>query len=720
MARSHSIDRVRNIGIAAHIDAGKTTTTERILFYTGVNHKLGEVHDGAATMDWMEQEQERGITITSAATSCFWTPTRFAAEDGKGFVDGAPNYKINIIDTPGHVDFTVEVERSLRVLDGVVAVYCAVGAVQPQSETVWRQMNRYNVPRIAYVNKMDRIGADFYNVVARLRDRLGANAIPLNIPIGAESDFKGYIDLVKMTARVYLTDDGKEYEDTEIPADMAEEAMKWREQMMDSIADNDDDLMERHLAGEEIGEDEVRLAIRKSTIGLHIVPVLCGSSFKNKGVQAMIDAVADYLPSPLDVDAIKAVSAYDETKEMERRPSDEDPFSALAFKIMTDKFVGRLTFMRVYSGTLKKGTQVSVAYRDPTNNELRTRNERVGRILEMHANDRKDIDEVMAGEIVGVIGVSDVRTGYTLCDPQSPVVLESIKFPEPVIQIAIEPKSRADQEKLGTSLQRLAEEDPTFRVQTDPESGQTIISGMGELHLEIIVDRLNREFGVQANQGKPQVAYRETIAAPSKADGKFIRQTGGSGQYGHCVLEIEPLEAGQGFIFENKTVGGSIPREYIPAIEKGVREGLLSGVMAGYPVVDVKVAVVDGSYHEVDSNENAFKQAGLIGFKEAMRKARPFLKEPIMHVEITTPDTSVGDVVGDLNGRRGRIESMDSAPGGVTIVNGHVPLAEMFGYVTTLRSLTQGRATPNVTPSHYEEVPQSIAKGIIDKSESGS
>ncbi|MBX3114593.1 MAG: elongation factor G [Fimbriimonadaceae bacterium] len=709
MARSHPLELIRNIGIAAHIDAGKTTTTERILYYTGKTHKIGEVHDGAATMDWMEQEQERGITITSAATSAFW----------RGSNLDKPEHKINIIDTPGHVDFTVEVERSLRVLDGLVAVYCAVGGVQPQSETVWRQANKYKVPRIAYVNKMDRLGADFYEVVNRLRDRLGANAAPIAIPIGAESDFKGYIDLLTMKATIYTSDDGKTFDVTDIPADMVASAAEWREKLMESIAEFDDSIMERFLEGEEIPMEELKVALRTGTVGNKIVPVLCGSSFKNKGVQYLCDCVVDFLPSPLDVDAIVGLDPHTDT-DIVRKPSDEEPFSALAFKIATDKFVGRLTYVRLYSGVLKKGSQISVCYRDPQTNDLRSRNERVGRILEMHANNRQDIDAVYAGEIVGVIGLSDVKTGQTICDSNKEIVLESIKFPEPVIQVAIEPKSRADQEKLGTSLVRLAEEDPTFRVFTDPESGQTIISGMGELHLEIIVDRLNREFGVQANQGKPQVAYRETISTNSKAEGRFVRQTGGSGQYGVCVLEVEPLEVGQGFVFENKVVGGAIPKEYIPAVEKGVREALTNGVIAGYPVVDVKVAVVDGSYHDVDSNENAFKQAGILGFREAMKKAKPILKEPIMQVEVTTPDNNVGDVVGDLNGRRGRIASMDSAPGGVTIVNAHVPLSEMFGYVTTLRGLTQGRATPNVTPSHYEQVPANIEKEIVEKTQSGS
>jgi len=699
---------VRNIGIAAHIDAGKTTTTERILYYTGKSHKIGEVHDGAATMDWMEQEQERGITITSAATSCFW----------KGSKKDKPEHKINIIDTPGHVDFTVEVERSLRVLDGAVCVLCAVGGVQPQTETVWRQMNKYGVPRIIYVNKMDRLGAEFFTVLARVKDRLGAKAVPIQLPIGAESQYVGYVDLIAMTATVYKSDDGKISEEVAIPAEMADEVAMYREQMIEAIADFDDSIMERFLDGQEIPEAEVRTALRAGTLANKVVPMISGSSFKNKGVQAMIDAVVDYLPSPLDVGAVKGVNPRTE-EVIERSASDKEPFAALAFKIMSDKYVGRLTFLRLYSGVLKKGTTVSVTYRDPQTNDFRVRSERIGRILEMHANSRNDIDEVYAGEIVGVIGLSDVNTGHTICDSENLIALESIKFPEPVIQIAIEPKSKADQEKLGSSLQRLAQEDPTFRVFTDQESGHTIISGMGELHLEIIVDRLNREFGVQANQGKPQVAYRETVRIKAKGEGRYIRQTGGSGQYGHCWIEMEPLPAGSGFVFENKVVGGSIPKEYIPAIEKGVRESLMAGVLAGYPVVDVKVKLLEGSYHEVDSNENAFKQAGILAFKEAMKKANPVLKEPIMHVEVTTPEQNVGDVVGDMNGRRGRIEGMENAMGGVTIVNAHVPLSEMFGYVTTLRSLTQGRAQPNVTPSHYEEVPNSIAAEITAKAQSG-
>lgn len=716
MPRSHPLELVRNIGIAAHIDAGKTTTTERILYYTGKTHKIGEVHDGAATMDWMEQEQERGITITSAATTAAWKRTRFDSADHKSNSD--TEFKINIIDTPGHVDFTVEVERSLRVLDGCVAVFCAVGGVQPQSETVWRQATKYKVPRVIYVNKMDRIGADFFQVYNRIRERLGANVAPIQIPIGAESNYQGYVDLITMTATLYKNDDGKVFEMGPIPAEMEEEAKKWRDKMIESIGDYDDEIAMKYLEGEEVSIDEIRDALRRGAIALKIFPMISGSSFKNKGVQAMIDAVCDFLPSPLERVQVEGVDPDDESEAV-RKISDADPFAALAFKIMTDKFVGRLTFLRVYSGSLKKGSQVAVAYRDPSTNELRTRTERVSRILEMHANNRNDLDEVFAGDIVGVIGLNDIITGYTICDPKETIALEAIKFPEPVIQIAIEPKSKADQDKLGTSLQRLAQEDPTFRVMTDVESGQTIISGMGELHLEIIVDRLNREFGVQANQGKPQVAYRETISGNAKAEGRFVRQSGGSGQYGVCTLAIEPLEVGQGFVFENKVVGGSIPKEYIPAIEKGVREAMLSGVQAGYPVVDVKVQVIDGSYHDVDSNENAFKQAGVLGFREAMKKANPIIKEPIMHVEVTTPDGNVGDVVGDINGRRGRIEGMNPAPGGVTVVNAHVPLSEMFGYVTTLRSLTQGRAQPNVTPSHYEQVPTNVANEIIAKSQGG-
>ncbi|HCD99556.1 MAG TPA: elongation factor G, partial [Armatimonadetes bacterium] len=588
MARSHPLHLVRNIGIAAHIDAGKTTTTERILYYTGRTHKLGEVHEGTATMDWMEQEQERGITITSAATSCFWRGTKY----------DKPEHKINIIDTPGHVDFTVEVERSLRVLDGCVAVFCAVGGVQPQSETVWRQANKYGVPRIIYINKMDRLGADFFAVVDRIRQRLGANAAPIQIPIGSESNYQGYVDLISMEATIYRSDDGKEYDVLAVPAELQDLAQTWREKLIEAISEYDDSIMERFLEGEAISEDDIRKALRAGTIANKITPVLSGSSFKNKGVQAMLDAIVDYLPSPIDIGPVKGVNPADESPA-ERQPSDDEAFCALAFKIMSDKYVGRLTYMRIYSGQLSKGSPVLLVYRDPQTNEFRTRKERVGRILQMHANSREDLDVAYAGDIVGVIGLNDVNTGTTVCDESAPIALESIRFPEPVIQIAIEPKSKADQEKLGQSLQRLAQEDPTFRVYTDPESGQTIIAGMGELHLEIIVDRLKREFGVQANQGRPMVAYRETVRVKSKAEGRFVRQTGGSGQYGHCWIELEPLPPGSGFQFENKVVGGAIPKGFIPAIEKGVREALDSGVLAGYPVVDVKVSVVDGSYHEV-------------------------------------------------------------------------------------------------------------------------
>jgi len=701
MPRTHNLDKTRNIGIAAHIDAGKTTTTERILFYSGKIHRVGEVHEGAATMDWMEQEQERGITITSAATTCFWK-----------------DHRINIIDTPGHVDFTVEVERSLRVLDGVVAVFCAVGGVQPQSETVWRQAIKYGVPRIIYINKMDRLGADFSGVVEKIQQRLGANGIPIQIPIGAESDFKGYIDLVTMRAIIYTDDMGKTFDEVDVPANMVAEAAAAREKLIEACADVDDSIMERFLEGEEISETEIKTAIREGTVSNQMVPIICGSSFKNKGVQALVDSIVDYLPSPLDKGAVTGVHP-DTGEEMERGPDDSQPFCSLAFKIMSDPYVGRLTFLRIYSGTLKKGSSYSVCYRDPQTNAFVDRRERVGRILQMHANSREDLDEAYAGDIVGVIGLNDVTTGHTVCAQNAPIVLESIRFPEPVISIAIEPKSRADQEKLGNSLQRLAQEDPTFRVFTDHDTGQTIISGMGELHLEIIVDRLGREFGVNANQGRPMVAYKETIRTRAKAEGKYIKQTGGSGQYGHVWLEVEPLPAGTGFQFENKLTGGSIPKEYVPAVEKGVKEALETGAVAGYPVVDILVRLVDGSYHEVDSNENAFKQAGIIGLREAMKRANPAIKEPIMHVEVTTPEQNLGDVIGDINGRRGRIEGTELAQGGIQIVKALVPLAEMFGYVTSLRSLTQGRAAPNVTPSHYEEVPQNVAQEIVAKAQGG-
>ncbi|MGI8924562.1 MAG: elongation factor G [Fimbriimonadales bacterium] len=701
MPRMHSLDKTRNIGIAAHIDAGKTTTTERILFYSGKIHRVGEVHEGAATMDWMEQEQERGITITSAATTCYWK-----------------DHRVNIIDTPGHVDFTVEVERSLRVLDGVVAVFCAVGGVQPQSETVWRQANKYGVPRIVYINKMDRLGADFKSVAEKIQQRLGANGVPIQLPIGAESDFVGYVDLVSMKAIVYEDDMGKIVNETDIPANMMAEVAEAREKVIEACADVDDSIMERFLEGEEISVDEIRAALRAGTLANKVVPIICGSSFKNKGVQALVDSVVYYLPSPEDVGAVNGYN-LDKDEEQSREPDDKAAFCSLAFKIMSDPYVGRLTFIRIYSGTLKKGSSYSVCYRDPQTNDFVNRKERVGRILQMHANSREDLDEAFAGDIVGVIGLNDVTTGHTVCAQDNPIVLEAIKFPEPVISIAIEPKSRADQEKLGNSLFRLAQEDPTFRVFTDQETGQTIISGMGELHLEIIVDRLGREFGVNANQGRPMVAYKETIRTRSKAEGRYIKQTGGSGQYGHVVLEAEPLPPGTGFQFENKLTGGSIPKEYVPAVEKGIREALETGTVAGYPVVDVLVRLTDGSYHEVDSNENAFKQAAISGFKECMKKANPALKEPVMHVEVNTPEQYLGDVIGDINSRRGRIEGTEPAMGGVQIIKALVPLSEMFGYVTSLRSMSQGRAAPNVTPSHYEEVPQNVAQEIITKAHGG-
>ena len=687
MAREYTLEQTRNIGIAAHIDAGKTTTTERILYYTGRIHRIGEVDDGAATMDWMEQEQERGITITSAATTCFWR-----------------GHRINIIDTPGHVDFTVEVERSLRVLDGVVAIFCAVGGVQPQSETVWRQANRYHVPRIAYINKMDRLGADFYRVVQRMKERLDANAVPIQLPIGAESDFRGIVDLVHMKAIIYKDDLGREYEETEIPAEMHEMASHWREVLIEAAADVDDTLMEKYLEGEPITAEEIVRAVRRGTLQNKIVPVTCGSSFKNKGVQPLLDAIVDYLPSPIDIGAVKGTNPRTGAPEA-RYPSDEEPFTALAFKIMSDPFVGKLTYFRVYSGTLSKGSYVY--------NATKSKKERIGRIVRMHANHREDVEVVYAGEIAAAVGLNETTTGDTLCDEKAPIILEAMQFPDPVISVAIEPKTKADQDKLGIALSRLAVEDPTFRISTDPETGQTIISGMGELHLEIIVDRLMREFKVEANVGRPQVAYREAIRQPARGEGRYVRQTGGRGQYGHCILEMEPLPPGQGFEFVNKIVGGVIPKEFIPAIEGGVREAMDTGVIAGYPVVDVRVAVVDGSYHEVDSSEMAFKIAGSLAFKAAMQRANPTIKEPIMAVEIVTPEQFLGDVIGDLNSRRGRIEGIEPGPGGTQTIRAHVPLAEMFGYATALRSLTQGRATYVMQPSHYEEVPSHIAQELI-------
>ncbi|WP_312524488.1 elongation factor G [Anaerospora sp.] len=688
MARKFPLTKTRNIGIMAHIDAGKTTTTERILFYTGRVHKIGEVHDGAATMDWMVQEQERGITITSAATTCQW--------------DG---HRINIIDTPGHVDFTVEVERSLRVLDGSVAVFCAKGGVEPQSETVWRQADRYGVPRMAYVNKMDMIGADFYRVVDMMKTRLGANAVPIQLPIGSEDVFKGIIDLVEMKAMIYTDDLGKTSEATEIPEDLKEQAELYRQNMLDAIAESDDELMMKYLEGEELTVEEVKSGIRKATIACKLTPMLCGSSYKNKGVQPLLDAVIAYMPAPTDIPAIKGVNP-DSGEEDSRAADDSLPFSALAFKIMADPYVGKLAFFRVYSGNLSSGSYVY--------NSTKGKKERIGRILQMHANHREEIEVVYTGDIAAAVGLKDTTTGDTLCDEKNTIILESMVFPEPVISVAVEPKTKADQEKMGIALQRLAEEDPTFRMHTDQETGQTIISGMGELHLEIIVDRMLREFKVECNVGKPQVAYRETIRKSVKAEGKFVRQSGGRGQYGHCWLELTPLEPGQGFIFENKTVGGSIPREFINPIEAGVKEAMDTGVSAGYPMVDIKVTVFDGSYHDVDSSEMAFKIAASMGFKEGCRKATPVLLEPYEKVEITVPEEYMGDVIGDINSRRGRIEGMESRSGAQTI-RAFVPLSEMFGYATDLRSRTQGRGNYSMEFDHYEEVPKNIAETIIAK-----
>ncbi|BCW97636.1 MAG: elongation factor G [Armatimonadota bacterium] len=687
--RKFPLEKVRNIGIAAHIDAGKTTTTERILFYAGRIHRMGEVHDGAATMDWMEQEQERGITITSAATACEWR-----------------GHQINIIDTPGHVDFTVEVERSLRVLDGAVAVFSAVEGVQPQSETVWRQANRYNVPRICFVNKMDRVGADFFKVVQRIRERLGSNAVPVQLPIGQESEFVGIVDLVKMNAVIYGDDLGVKMETVEIPAEMRDQAEEWREKLYESLAEVDDHLMERYLEGHPATQEELVAAVRQATIRGTAVPVLCGTAFKNKGVQLLMDAIVDFLPSPVDIGPVSGV--HPRTGEtITREPSDSAPFAALAFKVMSDPYVGRLTFFRVYSGTLDKGAQVY--------NASREKRERIGRILRMHANHREDVDKVYAGDIVAAVGLNEAGTGDTLCDANNPILLESITFPEPVISVAIEPKTKADQEKMGVALQRLSAEDPTFRTYTDEETGQTIIAGMGELHLEIIIDRLFREFKVEANHGRPQVAYREAITKPARAEGRFVRQTGGRGQYGHVVLEVEPLEPGQGFVFENAIVGGVVPKEYIPAVEAGVREALDTGALAGYPIVDIKVRLVDGSYHEVDSSEMAFKIAGSMGLKECVRQAAPVIKEPVMSVEVITPEENLGDVIGDLNSRRGRIDGIEAGPANTQVIRAYVPLAEMFGYATTLRSMTQGRASYTMEPSHYEEVPKALASELLAK-----
>ena len=699
MARTTPIERYRNIGISAHIDAGKTTTTERVLFYTGINHKIGEVHDGAATMDWMEQEQERGITITSAATTTYW----------RGMGLNYPEHRINIIDTPGHVDFTIEVERSMRVLDGACMLYCAVGGVQPQSETVWRQASKYGVPRIAFVNKMDRSGADFFKVYSQMRERLRANPVPIQVPIGAEDTFKGVIDLVKMKSVLWSeTDNGATFIYQDIPTEQSDLAVEWREKMIEAAAESNEALMEKYLEGGELSEAEIKFGLRKRAIALEIVPMLCGSAFKNKGVQAMLDAVIDYLPSPLDVPAIKGMDV-ESGQPVERKSSDDEPFAALAFKIMTDPFVGTLTFVRVYSGVLNSG---DAAVNSQTGNK-----ERIGRLLRMHANAREDIKEIRAGDIAACVGLKDIVTGTTLSAVDRPVLLERMEFPEPVISVAVEPKTKSDQEKMGLALQRLAQEDPSFRVRTDEESGQTIISGIGELHLEIIVDRMRREFKVEANVGAPQVAYRETIRKSVEQEGKYVRQTGGRGQYGHVWLRIEPLESG-GYEFVNGIVGGAVPKEYIQAVDKGVQEQLRNGILAGFPVVDVKVTLFDGSYHDVDSNEMAFKIAGSMCFREGCRKAGPALLEPIMSVEVETPEEYMGDVVGDLNRRRGVVLGMDDNAG-VKILKIEVPLAEMFGYSTSLRSLSQGRATYSMEFKKYQEAPTSVADAVIKRASVG-
>jgi elongation factor G len=694
MARTVPLEKTRNIGIMAHIDAGKTTTTERILYYTGINYKIGEVHEGTATMDWMVQEQERGITITSAATTCFWR-----------------DHRVNIIDTPGHVDFTIEVERSLRVLDGAVAVFCSVGGVEPQTETVWRQADKYGVPRIAFVNKMDRLGADFFRVVKMIEERLGARPVALQLPVGAEEKFAGVIDLVQMKAVIWEDDSlGAKFRVEAIPEGLAAQAQEYRDKLLEAVADSDEGIMEKYLEGKEIGESELRRAIRDAALALKIVPVLCGSAFRNKGVQPLLDAVVEYLPSPLDIPPVKGT--HPDTQAADQRPARDDaPFSALAFKIMTDPFVGTLSFFRVYSGSLTSGASVY--------NSTKTKRERIGRLLKMHANKREEIKEVYAGDIAAAVGLKTATTGDTLCDEDDPIILESIDFPDPVISIAIEPKSKADQERLGLSLQKLATEDPSFRVRTDEETGQTIISGMGELHLEIIVDRLLREFNVGANVGKPQVAYKETVRKPVEQQGRFIRQTGGRGQYGDVWIKLEPLQPGSGFEFVDAIKGGSIPREYIPAVEKGVREATENGALAGYPIVDVKVTLFDGSYHDVDSSEIAFKIAGSMAFKEAARKASPVLLEPIMSVEVVVPEDFMGDVIGDINSRRGKVLGMDTRPAAQAI-DARVPLAQMFGYATDLRSMTQGRATYTMQFSHYEPVPTAVAEGIVAKYDGGA
>jgi elongation factor G len=695
--RKTPIERYRNIGITAHIDAGKTTTTERILFYTGVSHKLGEVHDGTAIMDWMEQEQERGITITSAATTCFW----------KGMDGTYPEHRINIIDTPGHVDFTIEVERSLRVLDGACTVLCAVGGVQPQTETVWRQANKYRVPRLIFVNKMDRTGADFRRVYEQVQARLKANPVPIQLPIGSEEKFKGVVDLVRMKA-IYWDDgtQGMKFEAVDVPADLLEEARQWREKMMETAAEASEELMNRYLEKGELSVEDIKKGLRARTIHGEIFPMLCGSAFKNKGVQAMLDAVIDYMPSPADILPVKGIKENGEQDE--RAPTDDAPFSGLAFKIMTDPFVGQLTFFRVYSGVVSTG--------DTVYNPIKGRKERLGRLLQMHANDREEIKEVRAGDIAAAVGLREYTTGDTLTDAQKIITLEKMEFPEPVIHVAVEPKTKADQEKMGIALNRLAQEDPSFRVRTDEESGQTIISGMGELHLEIIVDRMKREFGVEANVGAPQVAYRETIRKPvEKVEGKFIKQTGGRGQYGHVWLRIDPQPPGTGFEFVDAVKGGNVPREFIPAVKKGIVETLPNGVLAGFPIVDVKATLFDGSSHDVDSNENAFKMAGAFAFKEGLRRASPVLLEPIMSVEVETPEDFMGNVVGDLSSRRGTIQGMEEIPGGGKAIKAEVPLAEMFGYSTTMRSLSQGRATYTMEFKHYAEAPKTIAEAVINK-----
>jgi elongation factor G len=696
VARKTPIERYRNIGISAHIDAGKTTTTERVLYYTGVNHKIGEVHDGAATMDWMEQEQERGITITSAATTCFW----------KGMDGSFPEHRINIIDTPGHVDFTIEVERSMRVLDGACMVYCAVGGVQPQSETVWRQANKYGVPRLAFVNKMDRQGANFFKVYDQMRTRLGANPIPLQVPIGAEEKFEGVVDLIRMKA-IYWDEasQGMKFDLREIPADLVATCNEWREKLVETAAEASEEMMNKYLEDGDLSETDIKKCLRLRTIAGEIIPMMCGSAFKNKGVQAMLDGVIEYLPAPTDIKPVKGELPNGEIGY--RKASDDEPFSGLAFKIMTDPFVGQLIFFRVYSGMLKSG--------DTIYNPIKGRKERVGRILLMHANEREEIKEVFAGDIAAAVGLKEATTGDTLCDPAKEIILERMVFPEPVIHVAVEPKTKVDQEKMGLALNRLAQEDPSFRVRTDEESGQTIISGMGELHLEILVDRMKREFGVEANVGAPQVAYREAIRKSVEIEGKFVKQSGGRGQFGHVWLKMEPNETGKGFEFIDAIKGGSVPREYIPAVEKGLRETLPNGVLAGFPVVDVKVTLFDGSYHDVDSNENAFKMAASMAFKDGMRKASPVLLEPMMSVEVETPEDYTGTVMGDLSSRRGMVQGMDDMVGGGKAVKAEVPLAEMFGYSTSLRSATQGRATYTMEFKHYSEAPKNVAEAIMSK-----